>query len=89
MKCCENVIVTLRLHPGDRSLDMELPAFLPVDQLEQRFLETVREMDPLHYGTMSAVAFRRNGRQLTGEMTLAKAGVWDGAVLDAQLSEGM
>lgn len=86
MKCCENVIVTVRLHPGDRSLDMELPSFLPVSQLGEKFLETVQEMDPLHYGTVSTVIFRRNSHELDGEMTLAQAGIWDGAVLDADLT---
>lgn len=87
MKCCEDVILTVRLHPGGRSLDMELPAFLPVEKLEQRFLEVMREMDPMHYGAMSAVSFRKNDRALEGDATLAKAGLWDGGFLDAYLSE--
>lgn len=87
MKCCEDVIVTVCLHPGERSLDMELPTFLPIEQLEQRFLEVMREMDPLHYGMMSVASFRKKGQILTGEMTLAKAGVWDGSILDIYLSE--
>ena len=88
MKCCENVIVTVQLHPGTRTLDMELPAFLPIEALESRLLETLREMDPLNYGSMTTALFRCNGRQLENEMTLAKAGIWDGAILDVRLSEG-
>ena len=89
MKCVENVIVTVCLHPGNRTLDMELPAFLPMEALEAHFLETMREMDPLHYSAMSSVTFRSGSQKLTGTMTLAEAGVWDGAVLDAHLGEGM
>lgn len=89
MKCSENVIVTVRLQPGGRTLDMELPAFLPVAELGARFLETMREMDPLHCSAVTSVAFQCDGRELTEEMTLAKAGIWDGAILDARLSEGV
>lgn len=89
MKCLENVIVTVCLHPGTHTLDMELPAFLPANELEKHFLDTVREMNPLHYGTMTSVSFQCCGRQITGDMTLAQAGVWDGAILDVHLSEGV
>ena len=87
MKCCEDVIVTVRLHPGERSLDMELPAFLPLEELAQRLLDVMREMDPVHYGMMSGATFRKKEQVLTGEMTLAKAGVWDGSILDVYLRE--
>lgn len=89
MKCVENVIVTVRLQPGARTLDMELPAFLPVQTLGEHFLETLHEMDPLHYSAMSAVTFRTGGRTLPEDTTLAGAGIWDGAILDAHLSEGV
>ena len=87
MKCCEDVIVTVRLQPGGGSLDMELPAFMPMEELEQRFLETLRVMDPLHYGRMNTAHFKMKDRALTGDLTLAGAGVWDGSILDACLSE--
>lgn len=87
MKCCENVIVTVRIHPGGAALDMEMPAFLAVRELETHFLETVHEMDPLHYSTVSTAAFRSGDRLLEADTTLAGAGVWDGAILDVQLSE--
>ena len=87
MKCCEQVIVTVRLRPSGRELDMELPAFMPVRELEDRLLETLREMDPLHYGRMARVSFRWNDRALEPESTLAQAGIWDGSVLDAAMRE--
>lgn len=87
MNCCEDVIVTVRLHPGGRSLDMELPTFLPIAQMEQRFLEVMRERDPLHWGRMSAVSFRKGDRVLAGDTTLAASGIWDGSILDAYMSE--
>ena len=58
-----------------------------MEELEQRFLETLREMDPLHYGRMNTAHFKMKDRALTGDLTLAGAGVWDGSILDACLSE--
>lgn len=88
MKCCETAIVTIRLRPGERMLDMEIPTFLPLGQLEERFLETIREMDPLHYSMVSAVEFCKGEQKVIRGNTLAEAGIWDGGLLDAYLSEG-
>ena len=87
MRCCEEVIVTVRLHPDKRELDMELPAFLPIEQLEQRLLEVLQEMDPLHYSGLSAVTLRSKDQTMDGEDTLAKVGIWDGSFLDVYLSK--
>lgn len=82
MKCFEDVIVTLRFLPEGRCIDMELPAFLPVEALTRRLMETLREMDPLRFGTVSAISLSKKEEKLCGECTLAQAGVWDGTVLD-------
>ena len=44
-------------------------------------------MDPLHYGGMSVVSFRKGDRVLAGDTTLAASGIWDGSFLDAYMSE--
>lgn len=88
MKCCDNVLVTLRFEAQGRSLDMELPAFLPLTELERRLLETLGEMDPVRFGSAQGVALKQEGRVLDGAVTLAQAGVWDGSVLDAVLEPG-
>ena len=88
MKCCDSVLVTLRFEAQGRSLDMELPAFLPLEELERRLLETLGEMDPARFGGAQGVALKREGRALDGAVTLAQAGVWDGSVLDAVLEPG-
>ena len=56
MKCCDSVLVTLRFEAQGRSLDMELPAFLPLTELERRLLETLGEMDPVRFGSALGVA---------------------------------
>ena len=88
MKCCDSVLVTLRFEGQGRSLDMELPAFLPLTELERRLLETLGEMDPVRFGSAQGVALKQEGRVLDGAVTLAQAGVWDGSVLDAVLEPG-
>lgn len=44
MKACQNVIVTLTI--GDEQLDVELPAFLPVAEVNARVLEMLRALYP-------------------------------------------
>lgn len=88
MKCCDSVLVTLRFEAQGRSLDMELPAFLPLTELERRLLEALGEMDPVRFGSAQGVALKQEGRVLDGAVTLAQAGVWDGSVLDAVLEPG-
>lgn len=86
MKCCENVLVTLNF-PHGHCLDMELPAFLPVEKLERRLLETLGEMDPSHFGGAGGLSLQKQGQPLDGRTTLAQAGVWDGSILDAVLHQ--
>ena len=49
MKACQNVIVTLTI--GDEQLDVELPAFLPVAEVNARVLEMLRALYPQVYGS--------------------------------------
>ena len=65
MKACQNVIVTLTI--GDEQLDVELPAFLPVAEVNARVLEMLR--DPpvrpgsAHCGVQNACVLRDLGRR--------------------------
>lgn len=81
MKCCENVILTLRLAPSGKELDMELPAFLPVENLCDRLLETLRVLSPAGF-ECAALSLQHNGRTLEGAATLASAGLWDGSMVE-------
>lgn len=83
MKALENVIVTLRLHPKDASLDMELPAFLPMEELADKVLETLRVMHLVNFNDAQSLRFSLHGKAVRGEDTLASLGLWDGSILDA------
>ena len=78
MKTCQSVIVTLII--GSKRLDMELPAFLPIADVNARILETLRALYPQVYGGCTAICLRDHGT-LAGNRTLASYGIWDGAIL--------
>ena len=72
MKACQNVIVTLTI--GDEQLDVELPAFLPVAEVNARVLEMLRALYPqvcdppvrpgsAHCGVQNACVLRDLGRR--------------------------
>lgn len=83
MKTCQSVIVTLII--GSKKLDMELPAFLPITDVNARILETLRALYPQAYGGCTAICLRESGTTLAGNRTLAAYGIWDGAVLQGDV----
>ena len=79
MKVFDNVIVTVVL-PRE-SLDMELPAFLPVEELSAKLAESLRAYRPEQYGTVFRLQLSSGDVPLQPEDTLASRGIWAGAVL--------
>ena len=77
MKACQNVIVTLTI--GDEQLDVELPAFLPVAEVNARVLEMLRALYPQVYGSCTAIRLYDQGAPIAESRTLASCGIWDGA----------
>ena len=84
MKVCQSVIVTLII--GSKKLDMELPAFLPITDVNVRILETLRAIYPQVYGACTAIRLCERGTTLAGNKTLASYGIWDGAVLRGDIA---
>lgn len=83
MKGCQSVIVTLAI--GSKKLDMELPAFLPITDVNARILETLRALYPQVYGGCTAICLCEGGTTLAGNRTLASYGIWDGTVLQGDV----
>ena len=79
MKACQNVIVTLTI--GDEQLDVGLPAFLPVAEVNARVLEMLRALYPQVYGSCTAIRLYDQGAPIAESRTLASCGIWDGASL--------
>ena len=78
MKACQNVIVTLTI--GDEQLDVELPAFLPVAEVNARVLEMLRALYPQVHGSCTAIRLYDRA-PIAESRTLASCGIWDGASL--------
>ena len=72
MKACQNVIVTLTI--GDEQLDVELPAFLPVAEVNARVLEMLRALYPQVYGSCTAIRLYDQGAPIAESRTLASCG---------------
>lgn len=87
MKCVENVIVTLRIQPSNRQLDMELPAFAPIGQLRQQLPEILSQADPARFARVQRIRLRKDGAELEEDGTLAQYGIWDGSFLDVLCQE--
>ena len=83
MKACQSVIVTLLI--GSKKLDMELPAFLLITDVNARILETLRALYPQAYGGCTAICLRECGTTLAGNRTLASYGIWDGTILQGDI----
>ena len=77
----EKIIATVVLNKR-HSVDMELPAFLPVSQLSDKVLETLKILAPREFGHVQEIRLAVQGRSLNPQSTLASVGVWDGAILE-------
>jgi uncharacterized ubiquitin-like protein YukD len=84
MKSCEDAIVTLKFLPGGKCFDMELPSFMPLEELEKKLLETLRVMNPASYDSVMRLRFRQGEREFR-DGTLASLGIWDGGILEIML----
>ena len=82
MRPCENVIVTIQL--DQEAIDMELPAFLPINQLTRKLEETFRVMRPSLF-SFGHVILSVNGQPLDGQIDLAHYGIWDGSIIECKL----
>lgn len=82
MPSFDNVIVTALLPFGEAQLDLELPAFYPVQDLTPKLLETLKLMQPQFYTGIQDLALIWRDQQLRGGDTLASVGVWDGSILN-------
>ena len=89
MKCIDSVIVTLRLSNGGKTIDMELPAFLPLEELNDKIAESLRAMSPAVFGAISGLGLARDGRSLDKSLNLAQSGIWDGSILDFTSDRGI
>lgn len=77
----DNVIVTVNAENQGFLIDMELPANIPVKELAQKLLETLKEIEPRKFRNLEKLSLIFNGVILPESSTLESEAVWDGKVL--------
>ena len=77
----DNVIVTVNSENQRFSVDMELPAQLPVADLAPKLLETLKEIDSSKFRNLEKLSLIYNGVILPDNATLESEAVWDGKIL--------
>ena len=77
----DNVIVTVNAENQAFSVDMELPANIPVKELASRLLETLKEIEPAKFRSVEKLSLIYNGIILPENATLESEAVWDGNIL--------
>ena len=88
MKCFEEVIVTLRFPWIEQDIDMQLPSFMPMEELTVKLLETLRLMMPETFVKVKSISLKGVKGVLYGQDTLAGAGIWDGSIVTVEKNRG-
>lgn len=79
MQMCEHVLVTIQF--DNICLDMELPCFFEIKQLQDKILEMLRVYAPQLVAGTNHLVLKNADRILHGSDTLAQCGIWDGNIL--------
>lgn len=80
----ERAVVTLRL-PNSEEMDVDVPLFLPGDELCQKLLGVLQEIRSKEFIKAGQISVSIQGERLLENDTLASRGVFDGAVLEVQI----
>lgn len=83
MQACENVIVTVRVK--SKLIDMQLPAFLGIQELITKIDETLHSMPGQMLFDEHCIGLRFQGIRLDKNQTLGSYGIWDGSILECLL----
>ena len=80
----DKVIVTLKFSDGSVLGDFELPANCVAAELESVLASALSEEFPERFAGAGRVYLSENGKELTGNETLASRGLWDGSMIDVR-----
>lgn len=83
----DRIIATVVLSK-QRTVDMELPVFMPIGELSEKILETLSVLYPNLWSNADKIRLRFFGQGLREDTTLAENGVWDGAFLEVERGKG-
>ena len=77
----DNVIVTVNAENQNFSVDMELPANIPIKELAPMLLETLKEIEPGKFRSLEKLSLIHNGVILPDNTTFESEAVWDGKII--------
>ena len=77
----DDIIVTLAFSDDYEPVDLEIPTKLRVDDLEEKILESLIEMDYERFGSVKKINLNCGGKALEPDKTLEEYGIWDGSRL--------
>ena len=77
----DKVIVTICVEKEDFSVDMELPAQLPIEELIPKIVDTLRGLQPAKFDKLETLTMFFLESPLNKGSTLAAEAVWDGSIL--------
>lgn len=77
----DDIIVTLLFADDYEPADLEIPAKLRIDELEEKILESLTEMDFERFGSVKKINLSCGGKALEPGKTLEEYGIWDGSRL--------
>lgn len=77
----DDVIVTFLFSGGYEPVDLEIPSKLRIDELEEKILESLIEMDFERFGGVKKINLSYGGKVLEPNKTLEEYGIWDGSCL--------
>lgn len=79
----DSVLVTLEIKSIGVETDLSCPANKPVRFLREEILNVLREQYGSKMNPVQSISIEFNGRELTGDQTLASVGAWDGSYIFA------
>lgn len=77
----DDIIVTLLFSGDYEPVDLEIPTKLRIDELEEKILESLIEMDFERFGGVKKINLSCGGKSLEPDKTLEEYGIWDGSCL--------
>ncbi|MCR5011625.1 MAG: EsaB/YukD family protein [Lachnospiraceae bacterium] len=78
----DKAVVTLKCSDGSILGDFELPANCVTTELETVLASALAEEFPEKFTGAERVYLSGNGKNLSGNETLASRGLWDGSILE-------
>lgn len=82
----EYALVTVRVVGMEYELDMELPTMLPIVELKQKLMYTLKKHIGAKLQSFSSISLKYQNTILMDGVALADYQIWDGSILEVLFS---